>query len=183
MSSEKLGYDKSLNEEQLAALANAMLNVSISDIEVLPDFVQLPRGMFFVEEVISCEIKIDAETQTPIIGVTFKVGETVELAAFPGVSPADIPEENQVAPGGLYSARFQGALGIQKFCKVFASVVQQMPEGTSVVGLVEALSIGQVTGLMFENTRRADKEKKEPNPVTGELQPVTYNELVRVIQS
>lgn len=180
--SDKLGYDKSLNEEQLAAMANAMLNVAITDIEVLPDFVQLPRGIFFADEIKSCEVKVDAETNTPVIGVVLVVGETVELAAFPGVAPSDIPEDQQVPVGGLYSARFQGALGIQKFCKVFASVIQQMPEGTTVTQVVESLALGHVTGLMFENTRRADKEKKEPN-AAGELQAVTYNELVRVIQA
>lgn len=182
MSEQKLGYDKSLNEEQLADLANAMLDVPIDAIEILPDFVQLPRGIFFVEEVVSAEIKIDAETRTPVIGVTFKVGETVELAAFPGVAPQDIPDDQQVPVGGLYSSRFQGALGIQKFCKAFQSPIAQMPQGTTVTQVVEALGLGQVSGLMFENTRRADKEKKEPN-AAGELVPVTYNELVRVIQS
>lgn len=182
MSEQKLAYDKNMNDEQKAALAMAMLDVPTSMIEELPDFVQLPKGVFFADEVVSCEVKVDAESGSPIISLVLKVGETVELAAFPGVAPSDIPEENQVAPGGLYSARWQGALGIQKFCKQFKSVIEQMPEGTSVVQVIEALSLGQVTGLMFENTRRADKEKKEPNAV-GELVPVTYNELVRVIQA
>lgn len=177
---ELLKSASGMSDEDKKNLAEAMLGSKFADIELLPDFVTLPKGAFLVEEVVKAEVQRDEETGMPSIALIFKTGATIELAQFPNtpvssIDPALLPPE-----GSLVSYRFTGPLGIQQFRKAFSPVVEATGEDPGIVPFLELLSMGQIQGLAFINGHRYDKEKKVPNPVTGVLEPLTYNNLVQV---
>ncbi len=177
--STKLGFKKDMSDEDKLALSQAMLDSSASDIETLPDFVRPPKGSFFLDSVQSCTAGLNQAGTDVQIKIVFIIGETIELAAFPATPVDELPAGACPIPGSLVGYQWQGALGIQKFLKVFDNVIQQLNPAIQVRELIETLGSGSITGLSMITTMRADREKVEPNDL-GEMVPVLYSELVSV---
>jgi hypothetical protein len=175
-------YDQSMSKEDSIELAKAMLNASFSEIEDIPDSIRLPKGIFHIEEVLAAEVLLPSETVSDVaILVRFKVGETVELAQFPGQDPSTLDPKVVPVVGSITSFRFQGVLGIQKFKKVFSPVINNINPDISVTDFVESLGSGAITNLTIQTTLRADKQKKDFAEDGITMVPVMYSELVSVM--
>lgn len=175
----KLGYKKDLSDEEKLALSQAMLDSVVSDIEVLPDFVNPPKGSYFIDSVKGCEAGLKPDGKDVQIKVFFVLGHVIELAQYPGTPAEELPEGSYPPEGSLCGYTYTGALGIQKFLKAFASVIQAINPSMTVRELVENLASGTVTGLSMITSMRANNEKMVPND-KGELVPQQYSELVSV---
>ncbi len=177
--SVKLGYKKDMSAEEKLALSLAMLEAGLDTIETLPDFVTPPKGSYFIESVQKCEAGLNEAGTDVVIKGIFVMGETIELASAPGIAPSELPEGSTPVPGSLFFFQFHGAIGIQKFKKVFASVSDQLNPGMQVKELIETLASGSVAGLTMITTLRADKEKVDVD-ANGNTTPKMYAELVSV---
>ena len=155
--SVKLGYKAGASAEEKLALGLAMLEAGLDTIETLPDFVHPPKGSYFVDSVLKCTAGLNKDGTDVVISGALVIGETIELASAPGVDPASLPEGSCPVPGSLFGFQFHGAIGIQKFKKVFAAVSDQLNPGMQVKELVETLASGSVTGLTMITTLRADR--------------------------
>lgn len=163
-----------------AEIAKSMLQVAISNIETLPDFVKVSPGQYLVDHVVNAEIKDHEEHGVQIV-VTFALGETVALAKYPNVSSTDLPTEEVPAVGSLVGFSFIGALGVQQFIKAFGDLVKDSTHEVTVPQLVEGLAMGQYGSLGIVTGLRADRERKELDPVSGQEVPKTYVTLGKVI--
>lgn len=175
----KLGYKKDATAEEKLALSLAMLESGLDNIETLPDFVTPPKGSYFVESVQKCEAGLNSDGTDVVIKGILVMGDTIELASAPGIDPTTLPEGSYPPAGSLFSFQFHGAIGIQKFKKVFASVSDQLNPSMPVKELVETLASGSVAGLTMITTLRADKEKVDV-AADGSTTPKMYAELVSV---
>lgn len=179
----KLQATKDMTDEQKLALAQAMMDASFDDIQDLAKFGQYPKGTYFVEGVQSAEIGLNNDNTQVVVRVIFVTGEAIELAQYPNVAAADLPEGAYPPPGSLYSAQWQGPMGIQRFKQIFEPVIKSIDPLMTPRQLVEMLAAGSVQGITIMNTRRNDKEKVELAADGVTQVPVTYNELVTVMSA
>jgi hypothetical protein len=169
------GADAAVNAE----IARQMMNTAVSNIETLPDFTKLLPGKWLVGEVISCSSE-DHEEHGVKISLQCTIDACIELAQYPNVPVADLPQELLPAPGSLVSFSWTGALGVQQFIKVCGELIAQIGEAVSVPEVIERLSYNQFAGMALVTGQRKDKEKTELDLATGKEVPVLYTTLQKI---
>lgn len=177
----KLQGSKDLTPEQRLELAQAMLDASFDDIQDLAKFVKPPRGSFYIDNIVKCEIGMNQDSTDVVIQLIVEIGDTLELASMPGVVGDAIPAESKPPVGSLFSVRWTGAMGIQKFKGVFEQVIKSIDPNMSPRTLVEMLGANSITGMSMMTTLRADKEKVEIGEDGVTMVPVTYAEITAVM--
>ncbi len=178
MSQEKLQFKTGMSPEESLALAQTMLDSNFDDIADLAEFVNLPMGTYLFD-VLKAEVGLNADKTGTVIKVVLEVVDTLELAAYPQVKLADLPEGAAPVPGSLASFQYHGAIGIAKFKKCFGDVPTQLGCPTP-KSFIELMGSGQVKNLAGTTTLRADKEKVDVL-ADGTTKPKMYSELVSVI--
>lgn len=180
----KLAGKANMTDEERLRLAQAMMDASFTDIEELAQFVNPPKGLYFIERIVKCEQGLNNEGTGLVIKLMVELGEAIELAAFPGMAPADLPEGTVPAVGSLVSYNFHGPMGIQQLALAFKPVITEIDPLMTPRVLVETLGSGSLTGLTMSTTLQASKDKMDPESVAaGDPKPVMYSKLISVMMA
>ena len=177
----KLQGSKDLTPEQRLELAQAMMDASFDDIQDLAKFVKPPRGSYYIDSIVKCEIGMNQDNTELQISLVTEIGETIELASQPGIPGDAIDPALKPPVGSLYSERWTGPMGIQKFKGVFEHVIKSIDPMMTPRTLVEMLGSNSIQGLSMMTTLRADKEKVEIGEDGVTMVPVTYAGIVSVV--
>lgn len=180
----KLAGKSGMSDEERLQLAQAMMDARFYDIETLAQFVNPPKGLYFLERIIKCEQGFNKDNTGLVITLMVELGDVIELAAFPGVTPADLPEGAAPAVGSLAMFSFHGPMGIQQLAQAFKSVIDQIDPAMTPRALVETLGSGSLSGLTMSCTLQASKDKMDPESVAaGDPKPMMFSKLISVMMA
>lgn len=176
MSEVKLQATKDMSDAEKFAVAQAMLQGSLSDIADLAEFVTLPKGTHSAL-IDSCDVDVNQTEMKVTIKIVGTAIRPVTLAQYPGLTVDEFPAEAMYPENSKFSFNFFGSMGMQEFKRVVRPLTVDTPD-MPMMDVINGLGSGQYGEVILTIGSRMEKE---PNGVADDGTP--FRRTFAVLQS